>query len=260
MSLVRIQSPRPTFAHDRQHSRELRLAGRAQQMTAVPIRYRRAQKGLFAQKLQHAIPSIVVLSDGISHLSHAAVALDLWLGIAEVGVSALVIGSVIRGFRELRKTTAKTDHDVHPHHGVDWIDICLGVMLSVEAYAKYHATSHIPRPTILLAFTMLAIGVLHGKIAKKGDERRELRVGAAGISVPGRLFSRLTLEWQEVASIDVDDRSAVISALDGRTKRIDLGDVFEPNAVRTALASARTYLEEARHAAGASIESTTADA
>ena len=174
-------------------------------MIAVPIRYRRAQKGLFLQKLQHAVPSIVVLGDGIDHLSHGAEGLDLWLGVAEVGVSVLVIGSVIRGFRELRKEMARSDHDVHPHHGVDWIDICLGVMLSVEAYAKYHATAHIPRPTILLAFAMLAIGVLHGKIAKKGDEHRELRVGAEGISVPGRPFSRLTLKWEEVASIDVDD-------------------------------------------------------
>ncbi len=129
MSLVRIQSPRPhTF-----------LA-----MIAVPIRYRRAQKGLFIQKLQHAVPSIVVLGDGIEHLSHEPHGSICGVGVAEVGVSLLVIGSVIRGFRELRKQTAKSDHDVHAHHGVDWIDICLGAMLSVEAYAKFHATGSHP--------------------------------------------------------------------------------------------------------------------
>ena len=226
-------------------------------MIAVPIRYRRAHRAIFVQKLQHAVPSIVVLGDGIDHLSHAA-GLDWWLGAVEVAVSLLVIGSVIRGIRELVKHTAKSDHDVHAHHGVDWIDICLSAMLGVEAYAKYHASGHIPRPTVVLALAMLAIGLGHGRLATFGDRRRELRVGANGITVPGRQFRRMTLTWAEVASIDVDDRWAVVTATNGRKQRIDLGDVFQPQAVRNALASARTRLEEARHAASASIESTAA--
>ncbi len=39
-------------------------------MPAIPVRYRRVQRGQFVQKLQHAIPSVMVLSDGISHLQH----------------------------------------------------------------------------------------------------------------------------------------------------------------------------------------------
>ena len=226
---------------------------------AVLIRYRRAHRGLFIQKLQHAVPSIVVLGDGIDHLSHAA-GPDWWLGAVEVGVSLLVIGSVIRGFRQLRRQTAKSDHDVHTHHGVDWIDICLGAMLSVEAYAKFHATGHLPRPTILLAFAMFAIGMLHGAIAKKGDERRQLRVSTDGITVPGKPFHRMVLTWAEVASIEIDERWAIVTATDGRTRRIDLRDVFQPQAIRDALASARPFLDESRHAANASIESTPADA
>ena len=65
----------------------------------------------------------------------------------------------------------------------------------------------------------------------------------------------VTLAWAEVASIDVADRWAAITATDGRTRRIDLTDVFQPQAVRDALASARSLLDEARHAARASIES-----
>jgi hypothetical protein len=228
-------------------------------MIAVPIRYRRAHRGLFIQKLQHAVPSVVVLGDGIEHLTHAA-GLGWTLGAVEVGVSLLVIGSVIRGFRELRAQTAKSDHDVHPHHGVDWIDICLSAMLSVEAYAKYHANGHIPRPTILLAVSMFAIGLAHGRLAAWGDRRRELRVGADGIRVPGRQFQSITLTWAEVASIEVGDRSAVIIANDGRLQRIDLTDAFQPQAIRDALMQARTFLDGARHAANASIESTTSDA
>jgi hypothetical protein len=228
---------------------------------SIPVRSRRAHRGQFLQKLQHAVPSIVVFSDGLSHLSHEPHGLNLWLGIAEVGVSVLVIGSVIRGFRKLRaELAANTQTEHHPHHGVDWIDICLGAMLSVEAYAKFHATAHIPRPTILLAVTMFTVGLLHGRIAAWGDRRRQLRVDADGITVPGGPFRRLTLTWPEVASIEVDDRSALVTAIDGRKQRLNLTDAINAAAVREALAAARVQLDEARHAADASIESTTADA
>jgi hypothetical protein len=229
-------------------------------MIGVPIRYRRSQRAQFIQKLQHAVPSIVVFGDGIEHLSNNPHGVDLALGVFEVGAAVLVIGSVIRGFREMRKHTAAAHAD-HVHaHGVDWIDICLAVMLGVEAYSKYHATAHIPRPTIVLALAMLAIGLLHGRLAAWGDRRRELRVGADGIRVPGRGFARMTLSWAEVASIETGDRWAVVTATDGRSKRIDLGDVLQPKAVREALTMARAFLDEARHAANASIESTAADA
>lgn len=228
-------------------------------MIAIPIRYRRAERGLFVQKLQHAIPSVVVLGDGLEHLSHKPHGAELALGVFEVVASLLVMGSVVRGIRQLRTRTSAAQADHAGHRGVDWIDIFIGVMLSVEAYAKYHATHHIPRPTILLAFTMISIGLLHGRLAAWGDRRRQLRVGPEGISVPGRFFRRLTLDWAEVASIETDDRATVVTAIDGRSQRIDLADVFQPAAVRDALMTARTFLDESRHASDASIESIASD-
>jgi hypothetical protein len=213
-------------------------------MIAVPIRYRASEKALFIPKLQHALPSIVVLGDGMEHLSHDPHGVELALGVFEVAAAVLVMGSVVRGFRELRKHITHVDH-AHAH-GVDWMDLFIGVMLSVEAYAKYHATAHVPRPTIVLAVMMFAIGLLHGRLASFGDWRRELRVTADGISVPRRKFLRMTLSWAEVESIEMDDRSAVIKAIDGRSNRIDLSDVLQPKAVREALMRARTSLDEAR--------------
>jgi hypothetical protein len=118
----------------------------------------------------------------------------------------------------------------------------------------------VPRPTILLAVVMLGIGLAHGRLAAWGDRRRELRVGPEGVSVPLKRFGRMTLGWAEVASIEIDDRVAVIAAADGRSTRIDLTDVLQPAAVRDALMTARTFLDDARHAASASIESAAADA
>jgi len=165
----------------------------------------------------------------------------------------------VRGFRKVLKRPAHHDPDDH-HHGVDWIDIFIGVMLGVEAYAKYHASAHIPRPTILLAVTMITIGMLHGRLFAWGSKRRRLQVTAEHISMPKRPFRRVTLPWSEVASIDIDDRYATVTAIDGRTQRFDFSDMIYPNAVRDALMQARTFLDEARHASHASIESRSADA
>jgi hypothetical protein len=226
-------------------------------MIAVPIRLRNFPKAVFVQKLQHAIPSIVVLGDGLDHLAHDPHGVDLALGIFEVGAALLVMASVVHGVIQLRKHVKHVDH-VHAH-GIDWIDIFIGAMLSVEAYAKYHATAHIPRPTIVLAVMMIAIGLLHGRLAAWGDRRRQLRVSGDGISMPYLKFARMTLSWAEVASIEMDDRAAVIKASDGRTKRIEFNDVMQPTAIRDALMSARIFLDDARHAANASIESASSD-
>ena len=245
MSLVRIQSPRP-LSH-------------SAQLISVPIRYRRADRALFMQKIQHAVPSIVVLSDGLNHLSHDAHGIELVLGVFEVAAALGVMGSVVYGFR--KTFISKHQDDGHHHHGPDWIDIFIGGMLAVEAYAKYHASGHIPRPTILLSLTMFAIGAMHGRLAAFGDRRRSLRIGAEGISVPGlKAFTRMTLPWAEVASIEIDDRAAVITAIDGRSKKIAMSDLKQPQVVRDALMQARTLLDESRHAANASIESATTGA
>lgn len=112
-------------------------------MAAIPVRYRRAQKAQFIQKLQHAIPSVVV------------------------------------------------------------------------------------------------IGATHGHIAAWGDRRLELRVDDTGISVPGRVFHRLTLAWHDVAEISIGPATARVIAVDGRDQSLDLSDAVNSAAIRHALADAQ---------------------
>jgi hypothetical protein len=72
-------------------------------MISVPIRYRRAERGQFLQKLQHAIPSVIVLGDGMTHLTHDPHGIELALGLFEVGAALAVMGAGVRGFRTLVK-------------------------------------------------------------------------------------------------------------------------------------------------------------
>ena len=219
-------------------------------MPVIPVRYRRVQRGQFAQKLQHAIPSVVVLNDGITHLQHEPHGTSLALGVAEVAVSILVIGSVVRGWRRLISKTPKAAGHSHQAHGVDWIDLFLGAMLLVEAYAKFHANGRIARPMILLGAVLMVVGILHGRIAGWADRRLELRVNEHGISVPGRFFRRLTLAWADVAEITVGPATARLIAADGRDQSLDLADAANAEDIRHVLAEASARLDVYRAGRG----------
>ena len=188
---------------------------------------------------------MIVLSDGISHLQHDPHGVSLALGVAEVVISLFVIGTVIRGFRQLRSAGSAGSHG-HAHHGIDWIDLSLGAMLLVEAYAKFHANGRIARPMILMGVVLLIVGIFHGRIAAWGARRLELRVDDHGISVPGRFFRRLTLAWSEVAEITVGAATARVIALDGRDQQLNLADAINADAIRHALADARGRLDAHR--------------
>lgn len=211
-------------------------------MHRVPVRYRRTEKGLFVQKLQHVVPAIIVLGDGISHLQHGPSGMTLALGAAEVVASVLVMGSMIREMRQLRAPSRGRGH-AHASHGVDWIDLFLGAMLLVEAYAKFDATARLPRPTIVLGLVLIILGLAHGRMAAWGDRRRSLTVDDGGISVPGRFLRRLSLQWSEVAEITMAPAKARVIAHDGRDQELDLADAVEPDQIRAALIEARARLE-----------------
>ena len=56
---------------------------------------------MFIQKLQHAVPSIVVLGDGIEHLSHDPHGLDLAIGVAHAPYRRILDAMSEDGYRLL---------------------------------------------------------------------------------------------------------------------------------------------------------------
>ena len=189
----------------------------------------------------------MVLGDGLTHLQHDPQGISLVLGMAEILSSLLVIGTVVRGVRRVLRHTAHAA-PADAHHGIDWIDISLGAMLSVEVYAKYHENGHLARPTILLAATMFVIGFSHGRIAAWGSRQRELRISDAGISVPGRFFTRTTLRWEDVAEIAIGPDKARVIGTDGRDRVIEIADAIDREAVRAAISTAKAHHDAHRAA------------
>ena len=210
----------------------------------VPLTSKRRDLAVLLQKLQHVVPSIALLVQGIARLGHEAHGWSRALGAAEVGASVLVIGAFARLVRATRRG-AHVAHGAEAHHGVDWVDLLLGGMLAVEVWAHWHESGHIKRPTALLAVAMVVIGLLHGTIAGAATRRRSLRVTDEGVRASRRPFSHFRATWAELAAVEIEPRKARLVRRDGKSYVIDLGDLHNAADVRQVLEAARLRLPAA---------------
>jgi len=202
----------------------------------VPLRSRRQQRGMFVQKLEHAIPALVLLFLGLSTLKEGASGLGLAVAIAEIVSSVLLLVAMARAAHRLRRPhPSATSHA----HGVDWIDIFAATMLGVEALEKWQTHHHLARPTIMTALVLLIFGIFHSRIVAKRERRRTLRISDAGLYVGGRPFRGLHAAWTDIESIEVDERWARVRTRGGQERRLDLADLENPAAIRDALEAAR---------------------
>jgi hypothetical protein len=213
----------------------------------VSIRRQRAQR---VQKLQHAVPAVALLVAGAQGLLHGERGFALALAVFEIGVSALLLRSLVKELRE----ALHPHHAGHGSHGVDWFDFFAAGVLTAEALEHWHIHHHLPRPTLLLAAVTLLLGLFHGRVAARAARRRHLRIDAAGIRIRGRFFRRFFASWTDLERIDLDapgdpgdpgGRWAHIVARDGRKRRIDLADLRNAQEVRDALLAAREHLTPA---------------
>jgi len=208
----------------------------------VPLRSKRRERAVLIQKLQHAVPGAMLFFAGLRALGEDARGFALVLAIFEIVSSVLLAGSVVVAFKKARRP-ANSGHAPHLHHGgVDWIDIFTAALLFAEAGEHWHLKHHLPRPTLLLALTLLIVGIFHGRIKRRAERRFTIRVQDDDLYVGGKPFRSLHEKWADIAAIDIDDRSAAIRTRAGRTRRLNLTDLEGANHVRAALEEARRRL------------------
>jgi len=210
---------------------------------AIPFESRRRLKAQLVQKIQHVVPSIFLLGDGLRRVADVSWDVRTLLGVAEIVSAALVLWTFARTLRRTFRALPPGDSEPrHAHAHVDWLDVFLGAMLMTEALVHRNETGHLPRPSLLVAIVTLALGLAHGRFRGLGTRHRVFRMDDNGITVPGRFFTRWTATWAELLSIEFERSHARLRARDGRTRTIDLDDVVEGAAVRAALESARGRL------------------
>ena len=159
----------------------------------MPLRSRRQQPIAVIQKLQHVLPSPVLVGDGLRRFGDGAGGWNLALATGEIVAGVLVIGS----FLYLLRQTIKHNATDHAHSAVDWVDLFLAAMLLVEVIVHHHETGRIQRPTLLLSATMLLFGLTHGRLAVRVERHRTLRVDEAGVTSGEKFFRRFTARWSE---------------------------------------------------------------
>jgi hypothetical protein len=213
-------------------------------MLTVSLRSKRRERVVLVQKLQHAVPGAMLLFAGLQALGEGVRGFALALAVFEIVTSVLLIGSVAVAFRKARRPANHADLP-HVHHGgVDWIDIFTGGMLLAEAAEHWHLKHHVKGPTILMAFSLLAVGLLHGRIARRAERRFTIRVEEDDLYVGGKPFRLFRAKWADIVSIDIGPRYATIRTRAGRERRLDLADLEGANHVRAALAEAQRRLVE----------------
>lgn len=208
-------------------------------MITVPLRSKRREQVQAFQKFQHAIPAVPLLMAGIQAIRDGEHGFALALGFFEVATSVALLGTVVR---EIRAMGRPKPHTEHAHHGVDWVHIFAAAVLVAEVLEHYHVTGHIRRPMILTAIVTLALGLGHGRL----QGRRVLRVEDDHLHVAGRPFRTLRARWADISSIEVGEKYAQITTVDGRERKLDLSDLHGAEHVRTALAEAQRRVTAAR--------------
>ena len=204
----------------------------------VPLQSRRLERAQLLQKVNHAIPAAGLLVAGTQALTEGAHGVALALAAVEIGTSAMLLFTLARGFRELRRGSA-----VHrAAHGVDWIDIWAAGVLFVEAAERWHLTHHLSRPTILTGIITLALGLFHDRISARIQRRRAVRITAEGIYVGAKPFRGLKARWPDIASISITGQVAEVRTRTGRVRRVNLADLRNAEEVRAAFAEGRERL------------------
>ena len=212
-------------------------------MPTVPLRSKRRERAQAVQKFQHAIPAAPLLFAGLQAIGGGAHGLELALAIFEIATSALLLGTVAREIRTLRRPASRSHA---PHHGVDWVHVFAASVLVAEVFEHYHLTHHIRRPTVVTAIVTFGLGLFHGRLQRLHERRRVLRVEDEGIHVGGRFFQSFRAKWEHIASIDLGDRHASIKTHDGRERKLNLADLHGADEVRAVLADAQSRAAAAR--------------
>ena len=207
---------------------------------AVRMHSRKAERAVFAQHIQHAIPTAGLLAAAWQSLSAGAHGFELALAIAEIATSALLIGGILRSARSLRSD----GHGHAPHvHRVDWLDIVAAAVLFTEAAEHWHLTHRVAGPMILTGVATLLLGLTHGRMRSIVGRRRALELTADHLYVPGKPFRGIKARWADVQHITLTDDEAEILLRSGRRRRINLKDLKNAAEVRAVLTNAQLRLE-----------------
>jgi len=203
--------------------------------TTIPFESKRRAKVTALQHLQHAIPAYGLAMSGVQALQRGVEGLELALAIAGLVTSTALVVAIVRHLRHV----GEPPH----HHGIDWVTLLAAAMLFTEAGERWHRTHHWFTPEMLTALATVFAAIGTSWITARRRRRRMLQLSDTGVEIRrGPLRRRFRAAWNEIVSIDIGEREAVIRTARGRSGRIDLADLHNASQVVSALGDARAHI------------------
>ncbi len=198
-------------------------------MTAETIVFtsRRIARIQRVQAARHVVIGLTLASSGVAAMraGHHAT----WLDVVAIVSGGLLLAAFAV---EMRRARAGTAHHAHGAHGIGWVDIFAAAVTAVEAaHLQHKGKVGLPIAYGVLALLLLALGLMHGRLRKL----RRLVVDDRGFDIRTAPWSRLRLDWTDVADVRTAQQVVTVVRHDGREHRLDLRDAVGGEAVIAAL-------------------------
>ena len=192
---------------------------------------KRREAAQWAPKLQHLLAGIPLFLSGFANFQHDEA--ERPLAILEMSVAAIVVLAFIKELRAARRH-AVTGH--REHSAVGWFDLAAGGLLIFEAFHGAHGKPGYLRPQFLAGIATLGVGLFHTRLHQRKMRRRYLKLDDNGMEFRPSIFSRLSVSWEELISVGLTEKQAVLQLKDGRQHKIGLTRYHNRKALHQGLA------------------------
>lgn len=140
-------------------------------------------------------------------------------------------GLIIAAIRELK--FKKADR----HEAVAWTEIFAGAVLIVEAAIKWReGPRHYPLAVArsFVAALVIGLGLSHARL----KHARSLKIDDKGVRWRQKLLRSYSVEWKDLQSVSIDERTAHFITSGGRGPSLPIGRMENRQELRDAIAAA----------------------
>jgi hypothetical protein len=173
--------------------------------------------------LNNLPPVIALATVGLEGL-HAANPWARAFSWLELAVAALVVVTVGREMRHLRRHTPKTDAD--DAAAIEWVDVVAATVLFTEAAQRYVQTGKPSYAAIVAGIFTLGQGRLRAHMVKRRGPR-QVRVSDEGIRAKLAAFRRFDVPWSDVERVERGPKVMYLHRVSGKRHRIGIKRYYE---------------------------------
>jgi len=182
-------------------------------MTSETLHLKLTASARLRQHRSHLTPALMLIITGGQALLHGEHE-HMWVDLLSVALGLTLMVAFTREFRR------KSGH----HHGrVGWFDVIAGLVIMMEGFEKIHPGKWFQPGTLLM--TVGAVTVLIGFQHQRLPKLRRLKCTDQGFSIRTRPFAWLSMPWERVEGIELEDTRLIIRRAGTTPRRFNLSRI-----------------------------------